>query len=233
MRVGALRPYESALQHRSALSLTTEDGRTVPLDIRRYLAVSDEGDETALARCVGPVLDVGCGPGRMVSALAERGIPALGIDIAQVAIDLTLQRGALALPRDVFDRLPGEGRWNSVIVLDGNSGIGGDIDGLLTRLRTLLAPQGRLVIEAGTQVPGTNEVLVARFSGVSPKDAPTFRWAVASADVLATQAARCGLRTEEQWSYSGRDFLLMTRATNPHTIPAAATQTVMSRRLAV
>lgn len=212
MRAGALRPYEHALQHRSALSLMTEDGRIVPLDIHRYLAVADEGDETALARCVGPVLDVGCGPGRIVSALAERGIPALGIDIAQVAVDLTLQRGGLALSRDVFDRLPGEGRWNSVIVLDGNSGIGGDIGGLLARLRALLAPGGRVVVEAGTPVPGTDEVLVARFSGVSAHDAPTFRWAVASADVLADRAARCGLRADERWSHSGRDFVLMSRA---------------------
>lgn len=212
MRVGALEPYESALQQHSSLSLMTEDGRILPLDIPRYLAVTDEGDETALARCVGPVLDVGCGPGRMVSALAERGVPALGIDIAQVAVDLTLQRGGLAMSRNVFDRLPGEGRWMSILVLDGNAGIGGDICGLLTRLRALLAPAGRLVVEASTQVPGTDEVLSARFSGPDGEDSPRFRWAVVSADVLAARAASCGLRADEQWTYAGRDFLLMGRS---------------------
>lgn len=210
MRAGALEPYESALQQHSALSLTTDDGRSVPLDIRRYLAVADQGDETALARCAGPVLDVGCGPGRMVSALAERGVPALGIDIAQVAVDLTLRRGGLAMSRNVFDRLPGEGRWRSILVLDGNIGIGGDIDGLLTRLRELLAPSGRLVVEASTQEPGTDEVLSARFSSVDKEESPSFRWSVASADVLAGRADDCGLHTDEQWTHEGRDFLLMS-----------------------
>jgi SAM-dependent methyltransferase len=209
MRVGALDPYESALQHHSALSLSTEDGRIVPLDIHRYLAVADAGDETALVRCIGPVLDVGCGPGRMVSALAERGVPALGIDIAQVAVDLTLQRGGLAMSRNVFDRLPGEGRWSSILVLDGNIGIGGDIVGLLSRLHELLAPAGRLVVEASSQVVGTDEVLSARFSGADEVDSPTFRWAVASADVLVDRAESCGLYTADRWSYDARDFLLM------------------------
>ena len=33
------------------------------------------GDETVVARCTGPTLDVGCGPGRMAHALATAGVP--------------------------------------------------------------------------------------------------------------------------------------------------------------
>ncbi|AKU19189.1 class I SAM-dependent methyltransferase [Luteipulveratus mongoliensis] len=211
MIAGALGPYEGALRDRRSLSLTTADGRVLPLDIARYLAEADDADRTVLGRCVGPVLDVGCGPGRIVSALAAQGIAALGVDIADVAVELTVRRGALALPRDIFDRVPGEGRWRTVVVLDGNSGIGGDLSGLLTRLRSLISSTGRIVVEAGSHVPGTHEVLTARFASDSA-EGPTFRWAVASVDVLAEQALECGLTVEEQWSSEGRDFLSLSRA---------------------
>jgi hypothetical protein len=50
-------------------------------------------------RCIGPVLDVGCCPHRIVHAPAVQGIPALGVDIADVAVALTNRRGAPALTR--------------------------------------------------------------------------------------------------------------------------------------
>ena len=83
-------------------------------------------DELFAARCEGPVLDIGCGPGRFVEALASRGIPVLGVDISRSAVDQTSRRGVCALFRDINDRLPGEGRWGTVLLVDGNIGIGGD-----------------------------------------------------------------------------------------------------------
>ncbi|MDF8262684.1 class I SAM-dependent methyltransferase [Luteipulveratus flavus] len=208
MIAGALEPYEGALRDRTTLDLTTDDGRVVPLDIDRYLAEPDVADGSVLDRCTGPVLDVGCGPGRMVRALAERGIPALGVDIAQVAVELAVRRGALALPRDVFARLPGEGRWRTVLVLDGNSGIGGDLGGLLGRLRQVVGPRGLLVVESGSRTPGTHEVLTARFAG----GGPAFRWGVASADVIAGVAEQSGLVAQERWACNERDFVALRRA---------------------
>lgn len=211
MIAGALEPYEGALRHSRSLSLTTADGRVLPLDIQRYLAEPDAADHTVLERCVGPVLDVGCGPGRIVSSLAAQGIAALGVDIASVAVELTVRRGALALSRDVFQRLPGEGRWATVLVLDGNSGIGGDVRGLLQRLGRLLGRSGQIIIEAGSPVAGTHEVLTAQFASELPSAGPTFAWAVASIDVLAREARACDLEPGEQWSVGGRDFLVLTR----------------------
>ncbi|HEY3143875.1 MAG TPA: class I SAM-dependent methyltransferase, partial [Acidimicrobiales bacterium] len=50
----------------------------------------------------GPVLDVGCGPGRLVHALLARGRAALGIDLSPSAVAEAKARGALVLRRDVF-----------------------------------------------------------------------------------------------------------------------------------
>ena len=35
-------------------------------------------------------------------------------------------RGATVLQRDIFGPLPGEGRWGTALLFDGNVGIGGD-----------------------------------------------------------------------------------------------------------
>ena len=41
--------------------------------------------------------------------------------------------GGPALVRSVFETLPGEGRWDTVLLMDGNIGIGGDPAALLGR----------------------------------------------------------------------------------------------------
>src|SRR5271170_2626093 len=105
-----------------------------------------------LDRCAGPTLDIGSGPGRLTLALAERGIPALGIDITAHEVGRAWSRGALVMLRDVFDRVPGTGRWATVLLADGNIGIGGDPAALLGRVAELLAPRGRAIVEL--EAPG-------------------------------------------------------------------------------
>jgi len=62
--MGAL--YAGALRSGDPLEVVYPDGRreTVPVDMWRGPLLA--ADESVLARCVGPTLDVGCGPGRMV-----------------------------------------------------------------------------------------------------------------------------------------------------------------------
>ncbi|MBN9619691.1 MAG: class I SAM-dependent methyltransferase [Actinobacteria bacterium] len=208
MRVGALRDYEDALTSSRDLDLVTADGRRLHLDVRRWLAPADAADGTVLRRCVGPTLDVGCGPGRLVGARAGTGQITLGVDIAAAAVELTARRGAPVLRRDVFDRVPGEGRWQTILLVDGNVGIGGDVGLLLRRLRDLLGPGGQLLVEADPR-PDADEVLAVRFAG-RPDD-PAFDWAVVGGAALARHAARAGLRHVESWESDGRSFLRLVR----------------------
>jgi SAM-dependent methyltransferase len=52
----------------------------------------------------GPVLDLGCGSGDHAIAMAQRGLPVLGIDVVQAAIEQAREKAA-ALPADVAQRL--------------------------------------------------------------------------------------------------------------------------------
>ena len=133
--------YEHALAGRMRPEVERADGSRMPLPVEGWLHESP-GDMSLLDRCEGPTLDIGSGPGRLTVALAERGIPALGIDITPYAVDLARSSGALVMLRDVFGRVPGTGRWMTVLLADGNIGIGGDPAALLRRAGELLAPRG-------------------------------------------------------------------------------------------
>lgn len=58
------------------------------------------GDEISLEQFLHfvPVLDAGCGPGRDARALAEHGLPVLGVDLSQGMLDEAGERTARRLP---------------------------------------------------------------------------------------------------------------------------------------
>ncbi|MDQ6797207.1 MAG: class I SAM-dependent methyltransferase, partial [Actinomycetota bacterium] len=75
------------------LRLRDERGDAVGGDWR-WLGPADSEDERLLDRAVGPVLDIGCGPGRHLLALARRGVEATGIDVTPAAVRVARSRGA-------------------------------------------------------------------------------------------------------------------------------------------
>jgi SAM-dependent methyltransferase len=87
----------------ATMSLRYADGTLVPMDVSRWCGPTDAADEDLLARCLDPTLDVGCGPGRLVAALAGAGSVALGVDVAERAVHLARVAGAEVVRRSVFD----------------------------------------------------------------------------------------------------------------------------------
>lgn len=176
-----------------AISLRAEDGTLLPLEPGRWLGATTPLEEALLADITAPVLDVGCGPGRVVDLLARRGAIAVGVDPSPGAVALARQRGCPVLQRSIFDRLPFEGRWGSVVLLDGNIGIGGDPVRLLRRCRDLLRPGGSLVVEVEAP-PTTWRACRARLERDGASSA-WFPWAVVGAEAIGELAAAAGLRT--------------------------------------
>lgn len=195
--------YEAALAGRGSVEVEDADGVRMPLLAVRWLRPIP-GDTSLLDRCRGPVLDVGSGPGRLTVALAERGVPALGIDVTPYAVRLARSAGALVMMRDVFERVPAAGRWATVLLADGNIGIGGDPAALLRRIGELLAPCGVALVEVQpTGVPLRRELVRLRRRDVA---GAWFPWAVVGADGLADLAGNAGLTLGETWVAGGRWF---------------------------
>jgi hypothetical protein len=106
--------------------------------------------------------------------------------------------------RDVFGRVPGTGRWMTVLLADGNIGIGGDPAALLRRVGELLAPQGRAIVEL--EPPGSplrrENVRLCHAGSASA----WFPWAYVGADHIVEVVEDAGLGEVEIWTVDGRWF---------------------------
>jgi len=177
----------------------------------RWVAPASAVDARVLADVVGPVLDVGCGPGRHVRALIERGVVAMGIDLTPQLVEAARGRGIDALHRCVFGPVPAAGRWRTVLLLDGNIGIGGDPVALLRRAGKLLAPGGRVLAE--TAPPGVSEVVQQAHVEIGGGRGPSFGWQAVGADRLRPYATRAAMAIERAWCDDGRWFASLQQAT--------------------
>ncbi|WP_127358215.1 methyltransferase domain-containing protein [Actinacidiphila soli] len=203
-------PYALALRTgRGPLFLRRSDGWLLPLEVERWCAAPDAADAALLRRCRGPVLDIGCGPGRLVAALAAYGLPALGVDVSPAAVARTRGAGGAVLRRSVFDRLPAEGRWATALLVDGNIGIGGDPRALLTRVRELVAPGGSLLAEAAPY--DVDERLTVRVEDALGHHGRDFPWARLGLTALRVAAAGTRWAVAGEWAVEGRRFAELRR----------------------
>lgn len=206
-------PYRHLLArpHSGSLSLRGADGAFRRLDAGSWVRPAGDSDLTVLDRASGPLLDVGCGPGRMLHAAGRRALPALGIDIAAHAVEHARRAGGLALRRSVFERLPLEGRWRSLLLLDGNIGIGGDPVTLLRRCTELVGAGGDILVEVDAE-PQLSVIDRCTLVDAEGRESAPFPWARIGWCAIRGVAAEAGLAVAEHWDAAGRHFVRVARS---------------------
>ena len=187
----------------AAYYAVAEDGTRRHLPIANWLRHAADHEERLLDRASGPVLDIGCGPGRHLAALGRRGIEATGVEVSGYAVAIARERSGSVIHGSVFD-VPEAGVWQTALLLDGNVGIGGDPERLLRRTAELLKPGGQVLVELE---PPESETRSVRLRLEGPTDVSEwFPWAWVGTDAISRIAGNAGFRTVEVWSTRDRWF---------------------------
>jgi SAM-dependent methyltransferase len=207
---GGQEPYAEALRQNDSVTLQLNENRfgassNLVMDVARWNADADDADLTLLRSVTGPVLDIGCGPGRMVRAAMNLGLVVLGVDVSATAIEIATDAGLPVLERSVFERLPAEGQWQTALLVDGNIGIGGDVRAMLQRCRELLSPTGEIVVELHDDADMDN-TYVGRLVDARGAESEFFPWAEIGLGPITAIAAELGLSVVQSWCIGGRNF---------------------------
>ena len=103
-------PFSSAVDQHTAATAATYD-RIAP----EYAARSDDDGSSAdfllwrasllasSSASAGPLLDLGCGPGRDLAAFRGAGLPCMGIDLSEGMLAIAVQRGLHVVRGDLRD----------------------------------------------------------------------------------------------------------------------------------
>ncbi len=195
----------------SSVAVLDHTGLEAPLQMERWAGRASADDHLLFVdRCAGPTIDLGCGPGRLVRALLERGVNTVGVDSSPEAVRLAHAHGLPVLRRNIFDPVPREGDWSHALLADGNIGIGGRPVRLLRRVWSILAPGGRLHIELSE--PGFGVACGWRQLRVDGHLGPRFSWAAVGIDAIGDLGAQAGFDQTDSLARGGRYVAVLTKA---------------------
>jgi SAM-dependent methyltransferase len=214
---GGGEPYARALRAADSGVLYLEELRddeslsSSSMDFARWNNAADRVDVALLGSVRGPVLDVGCGPARMVRAAVAMRLEVLGLDVSPTAIELGRAAGLPMHEGSVFDQVPCEGDWHTVLLVDGNIGIGGDVARLLARCAELVPSDGEVVVELHSD-PARDHKYTGRLVDIHGASSESFPWAEVGLAGVSRRAPAVGLALRQAWSTGGRSFCRLAKS---------------------
>lgn len=217
---GGAEPYHKALEDASGGVLKLLDSNTgeniSDMSVANWKAEANSEENQIIKRTQGPVLDIGCGPGRMVKAATRAGRHSLGIDISPVAIKIAEQAKLNVVLTSVFQDIPQEGTWGTALLLDGNIGIGGDPTMLLARCVELISNNGTIIIEVHPE-PNIDHVFSGVVEDLDGNRSEHFPWALIGEEALIERASQVGLDLFQIWHINSRTFCVLRPSSKKET----------------
>jgi len=111
------------------LTLEADDGTSIPaMEPAWFFQTSDEWylwEKNALDTLIGPVLDLGCGAGRVSLYLQEKGLEVTALDASPNSVEVCSRRGIQDVRLGDLRYPPKDKHWQSILLLCGNLGLAG------------------------------------------------------------------------------------------------------------
>ncbi|MEO4007055.1 class I SAM-dependent methyltransferase [Flavobacterium sp. CAU 1735] len=207
-------------------SLTEADSMSVAYLFRGYEDMPGI-EQKALQLAKGKILDVGCGAGSHSLYLQEKGLDITAIDISENAVEACRLRGLQNVSVQDVMTLSDTIQYDTILLLMNGTGLCGKLNrvaGFLQKLKSLLTPNGQILIDSsdiiymfdededgGKWIPSNMEyygelVFQVRYKG-QQEDA--FDWVYIDYNTLQNAAHANGLQCElvkegEHYDYLAR-----------------------------
>lgn len=147
-----------------ALTIRRDDDHVDSHDPSLYFTEEPfEHEGALLQRADGRVLDVGCGAGRTLLWLKQRGVQATGIDLSLGAVEVCRKRGCedvrlVNIMSPASEALK-DSEFQTAVLFGNNVGIGETLDGarqLFRKLARTVVPEGHLLV-TGIDIARTSD----------------------------------------------------------------------------
>ena len=127
-----------------------EDDEIPVADLFRQIGQMSELEQMAMHLASGKILDVGAGAGCHSLALKQLGKEVVAVDISPLSVQIMQERGVDAREINFYDDSFAE-KFDTILMLMNGTGIIGtldNIDNYFARLRHLLNPGGKVLIDS-------------------------------------------------------------------------------------
>lgn len=191
-------------------SISEADDMSVAYLFREFEQMP-QTEQLALEKASGKILDIGCGAGSHSLYLQDKDLDVTAIDISPNAIKACKLRGIRnAIVADVMDM---DGEFDTILLMMNGAGMCGKVSkmpGFLTKLKSLLAPGGQILVDSSDiiymfdedddgnkQLPdsGYYGELVFYVTYKNQKEEP-FDWLYIDFNTLKSIAETVGLKSE-------------------------------------
>ena len=200
---------------------TWTEAEELPLSyLFRSFQEMPEIERRALELCKGKTLDVGAGAGSHSLYLQEKGIDVTAIDQSAAAIETCMARGVRqTVLVDIFEFT---GKFDTILLLMNGTGLAGTLNrlpGLLSHLKSLLAPGGQILIDSSDliylfedesgayYIPAEGYYGEVDFTMHYDGQTHTLPWLYVSFDLLRQAAAQVGLVARKVRDGAHYDYL--------------------------